>query len=199
MRYRPWILGLLLFLLAGPVWAARPMMAATITAEALTATARYVLVDLSDTSGYRHTETNGIRLYRIHGNAERREGAWDLHIGLVLENDATDGTAQWLYTVRIENDDQATDDHSARAFDLDFAVGDDGYQLLRVSSNVSVRTVSSELSGNQTWLQNDAGNLADATGATNKSAGAGDLVLEAEEVTDTGALDFTITALYATE
>jgi len=189
--------GLLLILCPVLAFAVRPMFLATITAEAVSATTRYVLVDLSDTSAYKHTESNGLRLYRLCWNTDRTIGGWDLHFGLVLENDATDGSAQWFYSVQIENDPATAVSHRESCFD--FSAGDDGYQLMRISSSAAVRSVSNELTGNVTWLQNDAADLADATGSTTKSAGAGDLVMEAEEVSGAGALDFSVSVLYSAE
>lgn len=193
------LLVLAFLAMASPSWGAKALYSASVLGEGLTASARYILVDLSDTSGYPHNDANGIRLYRITGNFERREGGWDIRFGLVLENDATNGTAQWFYLLHMENDDQATDDHAFRQVDIDFAVGDEGFQLMRIASNASQRTVSSTASGDQTWLQNDAGDMADAQGSTTKSAGAGDLVMEVEEVADTGTFDFSVTVLYSTE
>lgn len=177
----------------------RPMQLAHYVKEAMAATARVILVDLSDTSGYKHSESNGIRLYKIILDAERQDGQWTVRFGLVLECDATDGTVQWFFQVNIGNDDQATDDHSYRHVELDFSCGDDGYQLLRVASDASQRTVSNDTDLTQTWLQTDAGNLEDAQGSSAKSAGAGDLVVEFEEDSGAGTLSATVMVLYATE
>ena len=177
----------------------KPTYQATVIAEAVAVSTPYLLVDLSDTTNYKHVATSGIRLYRIDATFERVEGAWDVWLGLVLENDATDGSGRWLHVLHLETDDQTTEDHAQRQLHLDFTNMPDGYLLLRVTGGAADRTVSSTGTGNVTWLQNDAANIADATGATNKSAGAGDLFVWAEEVTDGGTLDLCVSVLYTTE
>lgn len=178
----------------------KPTYQATVIAEAVAASTPYLLVDLSDTTNYKHTATNGIRLYRIDGTFERFDGAWDIWFGLCLENDATDGSGRYFHVLHLEADDTgAAEDHSQRQLHLDFTNTPDGYMLLRVTSGAADRTVSSTGTGNVTWLQSDQGDVADATGATNKSAGAGDLFMWAEEVTNGGTLDFCVSVQYTTE
>lgn len=177
----------------------KPTYQATVIAEAVAASTPYLLVDLSDTTNYKHVSANGIRLYRIDANFERFDGTWDVWFGLCLENDATDGSGRWFHVLHLEADDQATDDHSQRQLHLDFTDTPDGYLLLRATGGAADRTVSSTGTGDVTWLQNDAANLVDATGATNKSAGVGDLFIWAEEVSGAGTLDLCVSALYTTE
>lgn len=179
----------------------RPMYSATIVGEALAVTTRYILVDLSDVSGYPHKDNAGLRLYRLTIQVEKQTGTgkWDIKVGIVLECDATNGTVQWFAVLHCEVDDNATDDTNQRQLVLEFAMGDDGYQLMRVVSGVAQRSVSNHLSGDVTWVETDAGNLADATGATNKSAGDGDIVVECEEVSGAATLDVFVEALYSSE
>lgn len=174
---------------------------AVLGAEAVSASTGYVLVDLSDTTNFPHGRTSGLRLLGVFLTTEKAgDGAFDIWLGVVTENDATDGSVAWVRCYHLEAVDNPTDSTDRRAFVEDFTLGGanpDGINLL-VSSGATPHLVSNQSQANNAGWQNDVGlasPVGAAGGATGKPA-AGDLVVWVEEVSGTGTLDFCLTALY---
>lgn len=168
------------------------MPAATLYRRNLTATERAILVDLSDTTNWPHGDITVLEVLRIAWAMELTTGgAWALRVGLVVEADATDGTVEWLLVVPLEATGRASG-----VLELVSQAGRGGLWMADDASDNPTAFVSNERDADQTWLQTDAGNLVDANGGATSSAGAGDLVVEAEEVTNGGEFAYWMTAVY---
>ena len=125
----------------------------------LTADTAAVIVDVSNTSGFPHNEASGVVPYalrfRVKGTAGSAGNAV-LYIGIVLENDATNGTAGIL---------AASD---TVVYNQEFDSGWHDYKggLANRGPNLSIASgalpyASLLPTGDYTVLQNDAGNLED--------------------------------------
>jgi hypothetical protein len=158
----------------------------------------FVLVDLSDIANFPHTETGKIRLYRLDVDIERGEaavsGEYIVHIGVILEVDATDGSTSWILDMFEETDEESTDD-AARTFrsykwdeGLDLEIG--GGALVWGISNAGD-------TADNTW-QTDVP-LDSPAGAAASAPGVGDLVMMVEETGGTGSLSISVTVQYITE
>lgn len=171
--------------------------AATLGAEAVADSTPYVLVDLSDTTNFPHLSANWINVLGLVLSAEKHsDSTIDIWVGVVTENDATDGTAQWFHCFHMEHVANSTDSTDRMHEVVDFTMGGanpDGL-CCQVTSGVTVYLVSNQSqAGNANW-QNDT-NRASPVGATTIPA-AGDIVVWVEEVGGTGTLDFCLTAIY---
>lgn len=64
----------------------------------LSADAQYIVIDLDDTTNYNHTNTDGVWLKAvdISGCVDGNTGLWEVRLGVVVENDATDGSVWWF-------------------------------------------------------------------------------------------------------
>lgn len=181
----------------------RPVYAATLGAEGVAADTAYVLVDLSDTTNYPHSATAELHLLGLLLNAENlTDGDYDIWIGVVTENDATDGSASWVHCFHAESVWNATDSTGRLApVPLDFTLGGhvpEGINLNVTSGALTKFVTNLTQADNANW-QNDTGlasPVGAAGGATGKP-GVGDLVVWVEEVTG-GTLDFCITVQYST-
>jgi hypothetical protein len=170
-------------------------------AEAVAASTPYVLVDLSDTTNYPHDTSDELHLLMVHVSVEQQsDGAFDLWVGVVTENDATDGSVDWLHAFHAETVSNPTDSTGHVAETLDFTAGGanpDGVNL-RIESGAPVGFLTNETQANSANWQNDVGRTspAGAGAGTTGKPGVGDLVLWVEEVADGGTLDFSVTVLY---
>lgn len=165
--------------------------------EAIAASTAYVLIDLSDTTNYPHTETDAITLDRLRIHCEKAsDGVYDIWIGVVIENDATDGTAQWIHAFHLESVHNATDSTDRFATELEFP---DGLNL-KVSNGSLVSILTNSQQADSSNWQNDTGLLspAGAGGGSTGRPGVGDLVVWVEEVSGTGTIDLWIGAHYRT-
>jgi len=161
---------------------------------ALTADEAYVLVDLSDTTNFPHTETGKIRLLRIEVDWEAdTNGTGKLYIGVISEVDATNGTAIWLDAIRMHTDEDGTDSTDKRHlvreyYGLDLEVDTANDILYHVVTN-------STQAGNVNWQTDVA--LDSPVGNTSSAPGEGDLVAWLDYTA--GNVYFTIKAFYWTE
>jgi len=169
---------------------------AALGVEGIAATTPYVLVDLSAGGTFPHDSVRegAIILYGLYITAEKAsDGCFDLWFGVVVENDASDGTVKWFkrvdFTVEIG---AAAEDRLVLAllfpYGLDLEVNAAGTALVHLVTNQEEAD-----SGN--W-QNDT---ARASPAGNVNPGVGDLVLLVEEVTDGGTLDLDVLVAYETK
>ena len=176
----------------------RPQYIAHINAEGIAVTTPYVLVDLSDTTNYKHTKNAEIQVLAVFGSLETKSsGVFDVYFGSVVENDATDGTAVFFDGLQIETQGNPTDSTSQLQFFHDYTLGGllpNGISLSVVNGALS-RITSLNTDANVRW-QNDT-NIITAATATGR-VGVGDFVMLAEEVTDGGTLDISVTVIYTT-
>lgn len=175
--------------------------AVALGAEAVAASTGYVLVDLSDTTNYKHVGTTEIHLLGLSlGTEKAGDGVFDVWVGVVTEVDATDGSVTWIERFDIEAVGNTTDSTDRFAWAKDYTLGGrniDGINC-RVSSGALTHFISNQTLANSNVWQTDTGlasPVGAAAGATGKP-GAGDLVVYVEEVSGTGTLDFHILALY---
>ena len=175
----------------------RKTFVANLGAEGLAASTPYTLIDLSDTTNFPHNDTNWVNLLGLFLSAESHtDGIFDIWVGVVTENDATDGSATWVHVFHIENRDNATDNTGRFAGTVDFTLGNgnpDGINCQVVSGAPVYFAGNQAQAANANW-QNDT-NMASPVGATTKP-GVGDIVCWIEEVTNGGTLDFSLTAIY---
>jgi len=175
----------------------RPVYAVNLGAEAVAASTPYVLIDLSDTTNFPHGDTQELHLLGLVMNSEKAsDGIFDVWVGVVTENDGTDGSATWCHVFHLEAVGNATDSTDRFAQTVDFTLAGrnpDGLNLAVVSGALT------NFAGNQTqansanWINST--NRASPVGSTTKPA-AGDVVVWVEEVTNGGTLDFSLTAIY---
>jgi len=156
--------------------------------ESIDADKAYLLVDLSDNTNWPHTATNLVVIKRVwlYG-AVSSTHTWRTSWGVITENDATNGTAQWLGTARVAN--------VSGVFNTRREFGEHGLSL-RVASGAMDNFGGNSTLESTSW-QNDT--AISSTVATSGTVGVGDLVFYADEVTDGSTLDFTVCVDYDTE
>lgn len=177
----------------------RDSFAVNLGAEDVAASTAYVLVDLSDSTNFPHSNTAWINLLGLIFNSEgASDGIFDVWVGVLTENDTTDGSATWVHVFHLESQFNATDDTNRYADEIDFTLGGsnpDGLNL-KIVSGALVYFAGNQTQANNVNWDSDA-NLASPVGTTT-NPGVGDVVVYVEEVTDTGTLDFSVTAIYET-
>ena len=179
----------------------RPIYVAHLGLEAIAATTRYVLVDLSDTTNYPHNLTTELHILGLEIDAEMHTtGSFDLWFGAIIEVDASNGTANWIHVLHAEEDTNPTDSAGVLQRSIDCTIGGrnpEGWNLQVVSGTLTRIVTNVQEAGDTGW-QTDVGlaSPVGAAGAATGKPGAGDFVLKLEEVADTGTLDVSITVLY---
>jgi len=183
--------------------AGRAVHAVMLGAEAVDASTGYVLVDLSDTTNFKHTGTAEIHLLGLVLTAEKAsDGVYDIWVGVVKEVDATNGSVAWVQAFHMEAVGNSTDSTDRFAWQVDYTLGGrnpEGLNLA-ISSGALVYLVTNQAQNDNVTWQTDTG-LASPVGAgggTTGKPGAGDLVMWVEEVSGTGTIDFHVVALYET-
>lgn len=152
----------------------------------LAADAAYLLIDLSDTTLWPHSDTATVLLkgFQLQGTVSGAH-EWHLGLGVVTENDATNGTAEFVAQKMLVSVSGAFDSDNHWSNPLDMWIEDDS--LLYVSTNMTETTT--------TW-QNDA--AITATINVTGFVAAGDIVLLVDEITDGSTVDFGICIEYDT-
>jgi len=175
----------------------RPSHVVTLGAEAVAASTPYVLVDLSDTTNFPHTVTTELHLLGLILSAEKAsDGVYDVWVGVVTENDATNGSVTWVHCFHLESVINATDSTDRFHTSVDFTLGGrnpEGVNLVVVSGALTNFASNLTQADNVNW-QNDT-NRASPVGSTTKP-GTGDIVVWVEEVSGSGTLDFCLTGIY---
>ena len=175
----------------------RPAHVVTLGAEAVAASTPYVLVDLSDVTNFPHSLIQELHLLGLILSAEKAsDGVYDVWVGVVTENDATDGSVTWVHCFHLEAVGNPTDSTDRFHAQVDFTLGgrnSEGVNLAVVSGALTRFASNLTQADNVNW-QNDT-NRASPVGATTKP-GVGDIVVWVEEVSGTGTLDFCLTGIY---
>lgn len=173
----------------------RPV-SAVLNLEAIAASTPYVLVDLSDVTNFPHSKTGAIHLLGLILSTEKAsDGIFDVFIGVVTENDGTDGTAEWAMCFHIEAIGNPTDNTDRLITEIDFTRGGsivDGLDLTVHSDATPYLVTNIEQADSANW-KNDTARTCPAGTA---NPGVGDLVMLIEEVTDGGTLDLCINVQY---
>lgn len=164
---------------------------AILSKEAVAASTAYILVDLSLTSTYPHGDADYLTLHSLMLNAEKAsDGVYDVRVGVITELDATNGTAAWVHEFHLEAVGNPTDSTDRFAQQVDF----DGLALdVDPAGTRLVNVIGPTQAGHTNWqtdvtLDNPDGNAV--------APAVGDLVVWVEEVSGTGTLDFSLSALY---
>lgn len=175
---------------------------AALGAEAIAASTPYVLIDLDDITIFPNPGVMGDRIERIDllslsiDTETHTTGVFDVWVGVVYENDATDGSVKWIHVWHLEGDTNATDSKTRFAQQISYT-GEGGNPKglnCRIISGAPVHFVSNQEQAGSTDWQNDA--TIGSSSGTDVAAGVGDIVVWVEEVTTGGTIDFNITALY---
>lgn len=159
----------------------------------ISVTTRYVLVDLSDVSGFPHKNTDHIELLTL-GIQAALDGVadWSMRIGYVLEVDADNGSVNFIDIKELFMDQSAPAPFPH--YFADFRNPRTGRGISLDPTNPVVLSPD-DVAGSTNW-QTDV-TLANPTGV-NVAPGAGDLVIELQERSGTETLSFSVSALYGT-
>lgn len=155
----------------------------------LAADAGFLVIDLSDSTNWPHSATNEIIVKNIElqGSLSGVHN-WRASVGVISENDATDGTAVSIFEMHLEN---LTGMFAGEMFYPEHGLN------LRVASGVTTYFTGTTVAST-TW-QNDTSITATVgTTGTGKVA-AGDLVLFLDEKTDGSTAEFVLCVGYDTE
>ena len=174
----------------------RPSVVANLGLEGVSASTPYVLIDLSDATNFPHTPTNYIDLLALFLNAEKAgAGVYDLWVGVVTENDNTDGSVNWLHVFHLQHVANVTDSTDRFAQSVDFTLGGANVDGLRceIASGSQVGFVGNQ---GQADSANWDANVNRVGPAGNAMPAVGDIVVWVEEVSGSGTLDFSLTAIY---
>jgi hypothetical protein len=165
----------------------------------------YLLVDLDNITDFPHLNDTAIVLHGIEIQAEKAgDGSFDVYAGVVTENDATNGSAGFVWRWSLEANGNPTDSTDRYADEKDWTTYDPHWGGLRLDVDTTngrlayLRSNTVSALVDQTALQNDAANLTDAAENTDASAGVGDLVIFVDETADTGTISLNIAAIYDT-
>jgi len=155
----------------------------------------FVLVDLSDSTQFPHTETGKIRLYSITLTSEKAtDGQFIFYFGVIIEVDGTDGSTKHILVVDLESVLNPTDSTDRFVYQFKWDGGID----LEVSAGAMVNVVSN--GGETDDVEWNTGSALDSpVGDTSNAPGAGDLVLFVDETGGSGTVSFTVTVEYTTE
>jgi len=175
-----------------------PVHYVNLGAEAVAASTPYVVVDLSDSTNFPHTKTDGVVLLGLILSAEKAtDGVFDVWVGAVTENDGTDGSVTWAHVFHLESVHNATDSTDRFAQAVDFTLGGVGPGIdLTVVGGALASFVGNQAQADSANWQNDTNRTSPFDATT--LVGVGDLVCLVEEVSDGGTLDFSLTAIYQT-
>jgi len=168
------------------------------SAVAIEATTWLIAVDLSDTTNYKHPATKSINLLKVDVDAEKAsDGAFDIKLGVVRENDATNGSADLIYVFKDEAVGNPTDstDRYTRSIDFTTEKTPEGLDCT-VGADSRLKFMRGPNSGDIAALVSTLGSLTSAAGGASLSAAVGDLVVCAEETGGTGSLDLVMKFAY---
>lgn len=147
----------------------------------------YLIVDLSDTTNFPHEDTSAIQVvgWRFQGDISGAH-EWHAHLGVVTENDATNGTAEFFADKVLIN---LTGIFETSTYwedrPLDTWIVDES--MLYVTTNITSES---------TIWQNDV--AISATVGVTQFVAAGDLVLYMIEVANGSTADFSLCVEYDT-
>lgn len=149
----------------------------------------YLLIDLSDSTNWPHSATNEVILksVAVQGTVSGAH-RWHLSVGVVVENDATNGTAAWVDSKQVIA--------VSGAFYPPQRIFAEGGMNLRATSDAMVYGVANGTSNLTSWQSDTA---ISATVGTTGLVAVGDVVILADEITDGSTLDFCICVDYDTE
>ena len=146
-----------------------------------------IAIDLSDTTNYPHARTSEVVMRGIFSQGSLdATNHWDVYWGVVLENDATDGSVMWLqrqHRDRIAN------------FDIQRLYGSNGLNL-RVTDGALVYATSN-ISLTSSAIFSSGAVITSSVGTS--SPGVGDVVVWMDEVDDGAILEYAVCFDYDTQ
>jgi hypothetical protein len=147
-----------------------------------------IVIDLSNTVDWPHTDTGYVVFDDLSGTMclQGATGAWDLQIGVITENDETDGTASWFFSTSIRGPEHTCREVSYRPLRR-ISMALDG------ETPIDFATATKEVSGD--WSSSNA--LLTLFGTTTPPA-VGDIVVRYTEVTDGATLKMSVNTHYKT-
>lgn len=149
----------------------------------------YLLIDLSDSTNWPHSATNEVILKSVTAQgAVSGAHHWHLTVGVVVENDATDGTAIWVTNLHLAS--------LSGVFAPPQRTYANGGLNLRAASSALTYGVANRHSELTSWQSDTA---ISATVGTTGTVAVGDVVILADELTDGSTLGFSICVDYDTE
>ena len=152
--------------------------------KAIAADTPYVLIDRSDITNFPHPIDGPIIVNYILMNSEHSAaGDFDVHLGVIVENDATDGTVH-DFLCRLNDQDPH-----------DLIVTFPGGLNLEIASGKPVWFLTNDINADNVFWQNDTNRVSPA-GSTTKP-GVGDLVMLVDEGANGGTFDFSILVDYS--
>lgn len=163
----------------------------------ITASTYYIVVDMSDTTNFPHSDTGAWKLHDINGEVcvlDSNTTEWNIRLGIVTRVDATNGDVWWFHGIRV--DASAPCDPAGASKKPLFP--EDRYLSGELDGATPKYFGGTSKSINSTNWQSDV-NLTTFMGQSQPPA-VGDLVVEAIEVDGTpeGTLDFRIGIAYTT-
>ena len=159
-------LSLIWILMMTSVCMSQTYYSATVTSSNVKSTTRVILVDLSNTTDYPHTNTNNIDLETLSISADvSGQSDWLIRIGHVGVADGDTGTVYWAMTCYLNRDEVAS-------FNWDF----EGSLVGSLTDDAPDRYTTNSTSTGSAW--STAISLRDAAGNADAAVGAGDLVAE---------------------
>ena len=179
----------------------KPPNVVSLGVEGVSASTPYVLIDLSNAAGYPHTATGQVHLKGLMLNTEKAsDGVYDIWAGVVLENDATDGSVSYFDVFHIQAVGNATDSTDRMYVARDYTLGGANPQGLNLFVDDSGSTpffLTNQGSADDTTYESDDEVTSPLDDTTVMAAG--DVIVWIEEVSGTGTLDFSLLAIYDTE
>ena len=165
--------------------------------EAVAASTWYILIDLDDTTNYHHGTITSVNILTLDIDAEQfTNGTWDIWVGVVLENDGTNGSAQWFKVFHFEHIQNSTDGSGRLTKHIDFTCRENPDGVCCAVGGGKTKFIAGPESGDVVALKNDAADLTNAGGGASKSAAVGDVVVWAELTGQGGNLHLSMTATY---
>lgn len=147
-------------------------------------TTRYIVVDKSDITAFPHDSDERLCIEKLELQFTREgTGDWIVRIGFVEEVDASNGSVTFFCTKVLRGITQ-----------LEQVIDYSSPTRKGISVDEVVALGSEDVNGSANW-QNDV-TLANPTG-TDTAPGAGDIVMELEEVDGTAIVSFSVTIHYS--
>jgi len=175
-------------------------LVSSLVISAITEDTAYILVDLSDTTNFRHKETNHlvVRQCQITTAVSAVDLFWQINVGVVVENSGTDGTAEYIVSAI---DFASTSGMVGQTRTYEWPLNN-GLNLpgLNLKVDITNKTLTyletnNKLADNAAW-QNDT---ARTTPAGTANPAVGDLIVYIDEIVNGGSFSAVVSCAYYSE
>lgn len=165
-----------------------------------------ILIDLSDTTNFKHDDTGHIILKDISSKiclqavgSAMSVGDWRIRYGLVIRSDATDGDVLWFYSTKVMLGDTILSGGGRCFFppgpgEVDLSIRDNQAKYITGGVRYIDDTEWDNDDVKATFISTEAGDT-----AINAFPGEGDVVVELLEGGGTWAFDLRVMAIYRTQ